>query len=327
MIISRTPLRVSFFGGGTDLPQWFMNNGGAVISTTINKYCYISCKLLPSFLDYKYRIVYTNLELVKEMKAIQHPGVRETFNFMRQIEPTEVIHSGDLPSRAGLGSSSAFVVGLLHALYAMKGKTIDKKDLGSQAIFIEQQLIREAVGNQDQIATAHGGFNFIEFDKDGFEIRVFENKDFLEEFNKHLLLFFTGETRNSFEIEQSKIDVMADKISSYHSLMELTAEALKEMTNPTDLNKIGKLLNQEWLIKKELSNKVSGKGIDEIHSTALNAGAIGGKLLGSGGCGFMLFFVEPDKQEAVKEALKKLVNIPFKFETNGSEILYRNGDI
>ena len=327
MVISRTPLRVSFFGGGTDLPQWFVNNGGAVISTTINKYCYVSCKIIPTFLDYKYRIVYSKQELVKEMKLIEHPGVRESLNFMHQKEPTEVIHSGDLPSRAGLGSSSSFVVGLIHALYAMKGKTIEKRDLAAQAIFVEQQLIREAVGNQDQVAAAHGGFNFIQFDKDGFEVRVFENKNFLNEFNNNLMLFFTKTTRNAFEIEQSKIDLMAEKISSYHNLLELTAEALKEMVEPTDLNKIGKLLNEEWLIKKELSGKISNKELDEIHAAGLNAGALGGKLLGSGGGGFMLFYVEPNKQAAVKEALKHLVNIPFKFENRGSEIIYTNGDI
>lgn len=329
MVISRTPFRISFFGGGTDLPQWFLKEGnqGAVISTTIDKYCYLSVKQIPPFLDYKYRIAYTKQEMVNSIDDIVHPAARECLRFMKQTVPTEIIHGGDLPARAGLGSSSSFVVGLLNALYAMQGKKAPKNMLGAQAIYIEQQMIKEAVGNQDQLAAAYGGFNFISFSKNGFEIRKFDDYTFLDEFNKYLLLFFTGLQRNAFEIEQTKINDMDKKFSKYDLLNKITDQALKIMANPTNMDDIGRLLHETWLTKKELSDKVSTKEIDEIYATAREAGAIGGKLLGSGSGGFMLFFVEPDKQEAVKEKLNKLMYVPFKFERNGSEIIYSNGSI
>ena len=329
MFISRTPFRISFFGGGTDLPQWFLKEGnqGAVISTTIDKYCYLLVKNIPPFLDYKYRIIYTKQEMVNVIDDIVHPAARECLRFMKQTSPTEVIHGGDLPARAGLGSSSSFVVGLLNALYAMQGKKVPKNMLGAQAIYIEQQMIKEAVGNQDQLAAAYGGFNFISFNKNGFEIRKFDDYTFLNEFNKYLLLFYTGLQRNAFEIEQTKISDMDKKFLKYDRLNQITEQALKILANPTNMDDIGRLLHEEWLTKKELSDKVSTKEVDEIYAAALEAGAIGGKLLGSGGGGFMLFFVEPEKQKAVKERLNKLMYVPFKFEKNGSEIIYSNGNI
>jgi D-glycero-alpha-D-manno-heptose-7-phosphate kinase len=258
---------------------------------------------------------------------ILHPAARECLRFMKQVTPTEIIHSGDLPARAGLGSSSSFVVGLLNALYAMQGKRAPKSMLGAQAIYIEQQMIKEVVGNQDQLAASYGGFNFISFNKDGFEIRKFDDYTFLKEFNKYLMLFFTGMQRNAFEIEQTKIDDMDKKFAKYDYLNKITEQALKIMTKPTSMDDIGKLLHEEWLTKKELSVKVSTKEVDEIYDAALGAGAIGGKLLGSGGGGFMLFFVEPQKQEAVREKLSKLMHVPFRFSKEGSEIIYSNGSI
>jgi len=326
MVISKTPYRMSFFGGGTDLPQWYRENEGAVISTTIDKYCYVFTKRLPPFLDYNFRVVYSKQELVKEIQEIEHPAVRECIKFMRlHSEKLEVVHSGDLPARSGLGSSSAFTVGLLNSLNALEGKRASKKDLANNAIFVEQEMIKEAVGDQDQIAAAYGGFNHITFDKNGFKVNPFYNTPFLEELNKHLLLFFTGYTRFAFEIEQKKISSIPDKINYYKKLNEVTKEALVYFNNMNSFKSIGKLLHENWLIKKELCDKISNRELDNIYQTAIDAGAIGGKLLGSGGGGFMLFFVEPEDQPKVIESLKKLMHVPFKFENNGSQVIYYNG--
>jgi len=328
MVISKTPFRMSFFGGGTDLPKWYKSNEGAVISTTIDKYCYVFTKRLPPFLDYNFRVVYSKQELVKEIQEIEHPAVRECIKFMRlHNEKLEVVHSGDLPARSGLGSSSAFTVGLLNALNALEGRRISKKDLANNAIFVEQEMIREAVGDQDQIAAAYGGFNHITFDKIGHKVSQIYPTAFLEEFNKHLLLFFTGYTRNAFEIEQKKIEAIEEKVDYYRRLNEITKEALVYFNNLSSFKSIGKLLHENWLIKKELYDKVSNRELDNIYQTAIDAGAIGGKLLGSGGGGFMLFFVEPEDQPKVIESLKKLLHVPFKFESNGSEVIYYNNSI
>ena len=328
MLISKTPFRMSFFGGGTDLPQWYKENGGAVISTTIDKYCYIFTKRLPPFLDYNYRIVYSKQELVKNLEEIEHPSVKGCLAFMNMFEEKiEIIHSGDLPSKAGIGSSSSFTVGLLNALHALQGKRINKEMLAKQAIEVEQNYIKEAVGDQDQIAAAYGGFNHITFDKNGFKVNSFYNNAFLNEFNNHLLLFFTGYTRFAFEIESKKIEKIGEKISYYNKLKEITKEALAYFNETESFKKIGKLLHTSWLIKKELCDKISNEKLDEIYQAAIDAGAIGGKLLGSGGGGFMVFFVEPPEQEKVKYALRKLMHVPFKFEKNGSEVIYYNNGL
>lgn len=325
MVISKTPFRISFFGGGTDLPKWYNENGGSVISTSINKHCFVFGKRIPPFLDYNYRIVYSQQELLKNLEDIDHPAVRESLRFMNWGDKKiEIIHSGDLPSRSGLGSSSSFTVGILNMLYALEGKRADKNTLAKNAIHVEQEMIKEAVGSQDQIATAYGGFNHIRFYKGGFEVKPFFNESFLKEFNKHLLLFFTGTTRNSFEIERVKIDSIGQKQTHYKELQEITEYAL-ECFEAERLNKIGKLLHETWLIKKNLCDKISNIEIDNIYQIAMEAGAIGGKVLGSGGGGFMLFFAEPSQQPAIIEALKKLMLVPFEFEKNGSEIIYYNG--
>lgn len=302
-----------------------------VISTSIDKYCYILAKHLPPFLDYNYRIIYSQQELVKEIDEIKHPAARECLKFMKVKKPTEIVHSGDLPARAGLGSSSAFTVGLLNTLYALDGKRISKENLAEQAIKIEQDWIKEAVGNQDQVATAVGGFNIISFktttkNKDIFKVEPIFNKSFLEEFNKHLLLFFTGYTRNAFEIERAKIEQIHNKAEYYNKLQEITNFA-SECFMAQNLNKIGKLLHETWMIKRELCNVVTTPVIDEIYNSAIESGAIGGKLIGSGGGGFMIFFVPIKKKEKVKETLKNLMEVPFKFENSGSEIIYYNGEV
>ena len=325
MIISKTPFRMSFFGGGTDLPQWYKENGGAVISTTIDKYCYVFVKRLLPFLDYNFRVVYSAQELRKSIEEIDHPAVRECIRFMfMKEEKLEIVHSGDLPARSGLGSSSSFTVGLLNALHALNGKRISKEKLAIQSIMVEQNYIKEAVGDQDQIAASFGGFNHITFDKDGFKVNRLYHNSFNKEFNKHLLLFFTGFTRNAFEIEQKKLDKMEEKVIYYNKLNEITKEALIYFNETASLNRIGKLLHENWLIKKELCDKVSNIEIDDIYQAAIDAGAIGGKLLGSGGGGFMVFFVEPTEQEKVKYALRNLMHVPFCFENSGSEVIYYN---
>jgi len=316
---------MSFFGGGTDLPQWYEKNGGAVISTSIDKYCYVFTKYLPPFLDYNFRVVYSKQELVKTIDQIEHPAVRECIRFMEmEKKRLEVVHSGDLPARSGLGSSSAFTVGLLNSLTALNGRRLDKKSLAAKAIFIEQKMIKEAVGDQDQVAAATGGFNYITFEQRGFRVMPFAPNEFLTEFNKNLLLFFTGYTRNAFEIEQKKIEQIGEKTSYYKKLMDITEEALQCFHKREDLKQIGKLLHETWLTKKELSGKVSNVNIDNIYQSAIDAGAVGGKLLGSGGGGFIVFYVEPPNQKKVIYALKNLMHVPFKFETDGSEVIYYN---
>lgn len=324
MIIVRAPFRISFFGGGTDLPVWYKENAGAVLSTTIDKYCYISCRRLPPFFEYKHRIVYSKYEHVNKIDEIIHPAVRETFRFMNVTEGLEIHHDGDLPSRTGLGSSSAFTVGLLHALYALNGKIVTKKRLAFEAIHIEQEMIKENVGSQDQVAVAFGGLNKITFSGD-HEIEVTPitiRQTRLQEFQSRLMLFFTGFTRNASEIEGEKMKQISNKKKELSILHSLVGEAIDILNGDADLADFGKLLHESWMLKKSLSDKVSNEHIDNIYETALKNGAIGGKILGAGGGGFTLFFVKPDARDKLREALRHLLHVPFRFDTTGSQVIY-----
>lgn len=324
MIITRTPFRLSLFGGGTDFPAWYRENGGVVLSTTIDKYCYINCRFLPPFFSYKHRIVYSKSEQVNVIDEIQHPAVRETFRFMNIRDGLELHHDGDLPARSGIGSSSAFTVGLLHALYGLSGKLVSKKRLALESIHIEQEMIRENVGSQDQVAVAFGGLNKILFNGNhNIEvIPITLGAQRLNDLQDHLLLFFTGLTRYATDIEEEKIRNIADKKSQMDGLSKMVDSAIDILNSDNDFDDFGRMLHESWLIKKSLSTQVSTSQIDAIYDTALKNGAIGGKLLGAGGGGFLLFYVKPEQKEALKQKLAHLLHVPFRFDTLGSQIIY-----
>lgn len=324
MIITRTPFRLSLFGGGTDFPAWYRDHGGAVLSTTIDKYCYISCRYLPPFFSHKHRIVYSKSECVNKIDEIQHPAVRETFRFMKVKEGLELHHDGDLPARSGIGSSSAFTVGLLHALYGLSGKIVSKKRMALESIHIEQKMIKENVGSQDQVAVSFGGLNKIVF-KGDHNIEVLPvtiQADRLNVLQNHLLLFFTGLTRYATDIEDDKIKNIPGKKTQLKRLGKMVDEAIDILNSKSNFDDIGGMLHESWLIKKSLSTQVSSSRIDAIYDKAFKSGALGGKLLGAGGGGFMLFYVRPEKQDRVKQKLSDLLNVPFRFDALGSQIIY-----
>jgi len=324
LIISRTPFRISFFGGGTDYPRWFEEHGGAVLATTINKYCYITCRYLPPFFDHNSRIVWSKIETVKYTDEIQHPAVREILNFMKISEGVEIHHDADLPARTGLGSSSSFSVGLLHSLYALKEQMVTKERLAQEAIHIEQNLLKENVGSQDQISASYGGFNKIEFKgRNKFLIEpVILNSDKLRELQRHIMFFFTGISRTASEIAKEQVENIPERTIELKAMHDMVYEAVNILSSGSDVIEFGKLLQENWKLKKSLSSKVSTPYIDEIYESAYESGAIGGKLCGAGGGGFILFFVPPEKQEKVREKLKNLLYVPIRFENLGSQIIF-----
>ena len=324
MIISRTPFRISFFGGGTDYPDWYRRHGGAVLATTINKYCYISCRYLPPFFDHKFRVVYSKIEDRKNIDEILHPPVREVLRYLNFEKGVEIHHDGDLPARSGLGSSSSFTVGLLNALYALKGVMADKADLARKAIHIEQERLKEAVGSQDQTLAAHGGPSHIEFLRNG-EINVQPltlHTDRIKELSAHLMLFFTGISRTASEVVKEYLPELISKEPQLKRAGEMVDEALAILRDGKDLAPFGKLLHEAWKLKRSFSPKISTSYVDEVYEAGIGAGATGGKLIGAGGGGFVLFFVPPSKQPAVMQRLRKLVHVPFRFEFSGSRIIF-----
>jgi len=324
MIITRTPFRVSFFGGGTDYPPWFRKSGGAVLATTIDKYCYITCRHLPPFFEHKHRIVYSVIESVRDIDEIKHPAVREVLRWAGIDRGLEIHHDGDLPARSGLGSSSAFTVGLVKALAALDGRIICKEKLASDSIHIEQNIIKENVGSQDQISAAFGGLNKIVFNpNDSFDVEPIildhERKVALE---SHLMLFFTGLSRIASEVAESKIANLSNREKELNRMYQMVDEAIDILQDQdSSIEEFGYLLDQSWNLKRSLSEKVSNQEIDSLYAKAMQAGAIGGKLLGAGGGGFLLLFVKPELQEKVKFALANLVHVPFKFENSGSRVV------
>lgn len=323
MIISRTPFRVSFFGGGTDYPAWFEEHGGVVLATSIDKYCYITCRYLPQFFEHKYRIVYSKIENVCSIAEITHPAVKAVLSEYPCNGGLEIHHDGDLPARSGLGSSSSFTVGLINTLMALKGSYISKEDLARQAIHIEQNVIKENVGSQDQISAAFGGFNRIEFMQDGsFQIApIILQKDRLAELQGSLMLYFTGLSRYASEIAQSKIQNFKAREAELLRMKEMVGEAISLLQSDCSIDEFGRLLHEGWTYKRNLSNKVTTPEVDEIYEVAQANGAIGGKLLGAGGGGFLLLCVPPERQSQVREKLKHLVHVPFEFESEGSRIV------
>ena len=327
MIISRTPFRVSFFGGGTDYGPWFREYGGAVLSTTINRYCYLSCRHLPPFFEYRNRIVWSKNETVNTHDEIEHPVVREVLK-MFDLQGVEIHHDGDLPSRAGLGSSSSFAVGIVNALNGLMGKISTKDELARAAIYIEQDLLRENVGVQDQIAAAYGGFNKIEIDKDG-EFRVIPmtlTTQRKEELESNLLLLYTGTSRIASNIAEEKIKAIPNKKDVLHRMREMVDEAIDILNGERDIDQFGRLLDEAWQQKRSLTSRIAPAFVDDIYSTAIKAGALGGKLLGAGGGGFMLFYVPLEKRSAVLSALDQLLMVPIQFENGGSQIIFYERD-
>ena len=324
MIITSTPYRISFFGGGTDYPVWFQEHGGAVLATTINRYCYITCRLLPPFFSYRHRIVWSQVETVNDVTEIVHPAVREAIRYLDVQQGLEIHHDGDLPARSGLGSSSSFSVGILHALHALQGRMVTKGELAQQAIHLEQNLLKEDVGIQDQILTAYGGLNVVEIDADSaYRVNPVPMEPLRKElFQHHLMMIYTGISRTASEVAKSQIESIPDKTAVMQEIQAMVPEAVKILSGTGDLNDFGRLLHESWLLKKSISEKISTSVVDEMYEKAIQAGALGGKLLGAGGGGFMVFFVEPGLHQRVLDALDEFLLVPFELENAGAHIAF-----
>ena len=329
MIITKTPYRISFFGGGSDYPQWYLKNGGEVISTTIDKYIYLSCRNLPPFFNHKHRIVWSKVELVKNIKEIQHRAVRNMLNHFKIKNGLEIHYDGDLPARSGMGSSSCFVVGLINTICTLKKIKLSKENLAKKSIYFEQKILNEAVGSQDQIAATYGGFNKITF-KVGGEFNVKQmsiKKKVLRKLNSNLILIYTGLKRTAHDIAKNYINkLQKSKKSHIIEICRFVKESEKISKEGNSLNDFGKLLHESWQEKKSLSSYISNSSIDDIYNTAIKKGALGGKLLGAGGGGFLLLYFPKSKQKSLIKCFNKLINVPFNFSSSGSKILLKSID-
>ncbi len=323
MIITKTPFRMSFIGGGTDIEDYFKENGGAVISSTFDKYCYVTVRHLPPFFDYKTHLTYSKMEYVNENEEINHPVIR---NAMKMLDMHEIrlTYESDLPARSGLGTSSSFAVGMLNAFYALKGIYADKKKLADEAIYLERVLCEEVGGWQDQIAASFGGLNRINFSSNGYEVRpIIISSERKEMLNNNLMMFFTGLVRFSSEIHKGNSEMNQEKRNCLKEMLALVDEAEGILENRSaDLDDFGRLLDYTWALKRRVGKKVSNSDIDELYKKGISAGALGGKLLGAGGGGFLLFYVQPEKQQAVRDALRNLLYIPFRFENSGTSVIH-----
>ena len=327
MIITQTPFRMSFFGGGTDFPAFYREHGGAVISTTFDKYCYVNVRHLPRFFDYSTELSYAKIERVSKVEEIQHPAIREA---MKQLDMHEIrlTYEADLPARSGLGTSSSFAVGMLNAFYALKGKYADKRKLADDAIFLERVLCNESGGVQDQIAASFGGLNRINFDASGYSVNpVIISPDRKNLLNRNLMLFFTGFSRFSSDIQVEAEKNLKSKKDQLLEMLSLVDDAEEVLTSKCDLNEFGRLLDYTWKLKRGITSKVSTDSIDAVYEKAIKAGATGGKLLGAGGGGFLLFYVEPEKQKRVHEVLKDFLYVPFEFETGGTRVIHYTPEV
>lgn len=323
MIITKTPFRMSFFGGGTDMENFFKENGGAVISTTFDKYCYVNVRHLPPFFEYTTELSYSKTERVKKVDDIEHPAIR---NAMQMLDMHEIrlTYEADLPARSGLGTSSSFAVGMLNAFYALKGKYADKKKLADEAIYLERVLCNEAGGWQDQVAASFGGFNRINFNADGYEVLpLIISPERKQKLNDNLLMFFTGFTRFSSELQRINNVSAQEKRTQLREMMALTDDAEKVLTDAkSDLDDFGRLLDHTWKLKKQTGSAVSNGSIDAFYEKGIKAGALGGKLLGAGGGGFLVFYVQPEYKESVLSAMQELMHIPFAFENGGTRVIH-----
>lgn len=323
MIITKTPFRMSFFGGGTDMENYFKENNGSVLSTTFDKYCYVNVRHLPRFFDYSTELSYSKTERVTNVEDIRHPAIREAMK-MLDMHEIRLTYEADLPARSGLGTSSSFAVGMLNAFYALKGKYADKKKLADEAIYLERVLCNEAGGWQDQIAASFGGFNRINFSADGYEVLpVIISPERKQCLNDNLLMFFTGFTRFSSEVQKANNVSANEKISQLKEMQLLVDEAEKILTDTkADLDDFGRLLDHTWRLKKQTGSSISTGSIDAFYEKGIKSGALGGKLLGAGGGGFLVFYVQPEYKESVMKAMQELMYIPFSFETGGTRIIH-----
>lgn len=323
MVISQTPFRMSFFGGGTDMENYFRKYGGAVLSTTFDKYCYVTVRHLPRFFDYKTHLTYSRMEYVNTYDEIQHPAIRNAMK-MLDMHELRLTYEADLPAQSGLGTSSSFAVGMLNAFYALKGKYVDKKKLADEAIYLERNLCQEAGGWQDQIAASFGGFNRINFNEDGYEVLpIIISPERKKQLNKNLMMFFTGFTRFSSDVQKANAAGKVDKTAQLKEMLSLVDEAEKVLTNKEcDLDDFGRMLDHTWKLKRQTGSAVSTNSIDELYAKGIAAGALGGKLLGAGGGGFLVFYVQPERQDAVRWAMRDLLYIPFQFEDGGTRVIH-----
>jgi D-glycero-alpha-D-manno-heptose-7-phosphate kinase len=323
MIVSRTPHRISFFGGGTDYPSYYLKFGGKVLGVAIDKYCYLNVRYLPPFFEHKHRIVYSKIENINELESIDHPSVRETLKYLNVDFGVSIHHDGDIPAKSGMGSSSAFTVGLLKSMHAIHGKMISKDELTKEAIHIEQNLIKENVGSQDQTFAAYGGFNSIDFLPNGEIVvnPIIITGERLHNLENNFLLYFSGISRIASEVAKDQIQNITKNESNLHEMKNLVNEAYRILTGNGNIDEFGELLNYTWKLKKSLSNKITNSEVDKMYDLAMNAGAIGGKLLGAGGGGFMVFYVNQKNKPSVQNALKNYLNIPFRFDFEGSQVI------
>jgi D-glycero-alpha-D-manno-heptose-7-phosphate kinase len=324
VIISRTPFRISFFGGGTDYPEWYRAHGGAVLATTINKYCYLTCRRLPPFFEHRYRVVYSQMENCHTIDEIAHPAVREILRYLDLEYGLEIHHDADLPARSGLGSSSAFAVGLLHALQGLKGCMPSRQQLAAESIYIERERIGDTVGSQDQVLAAHGGFNHVVFQPSGqLSVKPMTlSRERTHELSSRLMLFYTGIKRTASAVAQSYVQNVGAREQQMRALGQMVDEGVAILSGGQDITCFGKLLHEAWQTKRSLSAQVSNSYIEDIYREAMAAGAIGGKVIGAGGGGFMLFFVQPGDQVRVRQRLHRLIHVPFAFDTSGSQIIF-----
>ena len=324
MIITKTPFRMSFFGGGTDMEDFFRENGGAVISTTFDKYCYVNVRHLPPFFDWSTELSYSKTERVSGVENIRHPAIR---NAMKMLDMHEIrlTYEADLPARSGLGTSSSFAVGMLNAFYALKGKYADKKRLADEAIYLERVLCGEAGGWQDQIAASYGGMNRINFNKNGsYDVHpIIIHPDRKKQLNDNLLMFFTGFTRFSSDMQKANAAGYAEKTAQLRQMLALVDDAERVLEDKTgDLDDFGRLLDRTWRLKRQTGGAITTDNIDALYEKGMRAGALGGKLLGAGGGGFMVFYVQPEKRQNVMEEMKDLLYVPFRFEDGGAQVIY-----
>ena len=323
MIITKTPFRMSFFGGGTDIESFFRENGGAVLSTTFDKYCYVNVRHLPRFFDYSTELSYSKIERVTSVEDISHPAIR---NAMKMLDMHEIrlTYEADLPARSGLGTSSSFAVGMLNAFYALKGKYADKKKLADEAIYLERILCKETGGWQDQIAASFGGFNRINFSADGYEVLpVIISPERKTQLDQNLMMFFTGFTRFSSDVQSENVSGKEERTARLKEMLTLVDEAERVLTDRhKKLDEFGRLLDYTWKLKRKSGSAVSSDSIDELYSRGINAGALGGKLLGAGGGGFLIFYVQPEYQESVRRVMNDLMYIPFSFENGGTRVIH-----
>jgi D-glycero-alpha-D-manno-heptose-7-phosphate kinase len=324
MIICRTPYRISFFGGGTDYPSWYRAHGGSVLATTIDKYCYLTCRHLPPFFEHRIRVVYRRIETCRDVADVSHPVVREALRFLKIDGDVELHHDGDLPARSGMGTSSSFTVGLLHALHALRGEMVSRTQLAREALYIEQEALQETVGSQDQVMAAHGGLRHVKFHPNG-EIAIdplILPPARVRELESHLMLFYTGIARTAADVARSYAIDLEARRRQLRIMKELVDESIDILCSGGQIGGFGELMHEGWQAKRSLSAQVSNEEVDALYQRAREAGALGGKLTGAGGGGFLLLFVEPDRRAVVREALGDRLHVPFRFETEGSQVIF-----